>query len=110
MTLDQFTDFLNNFRKIQDSAHFLYKEVGIDLLESKHEIVTWASKMLDIAIEAKYGKQGLEWVEWFIFESGYSEGSPITGRKMEANDENGKPICYSIESLYEYLESNHKEK
>lgn len=110
MTLEQFTEFLETFKKIQSSCHFLYEEVGIDLFESKHELLAWSSKMVDITIEALYGKEGLEWVDWFIYESGYGEGSPITGRKMEAHDKDGTPICFSIESLYEYLESNHKKK
>jgi hypothetical protein len=45
-----------------------------------------------------YGEEGVDWFSWFCYENDYGQGG------LEAWDENKNPICYSFESLWEYLE------
>lgn len=97
-------------------------KLGIDITElneALHRII--ASLLREI-----YGEEGYEWFSWFCYESdfgkkdwsqhdcyGYQDGKFIKIREKGetqygATDENGNPICYSIQSTWEYLEKNHK--
>jgi hypothetical protein len=118
MTYEQFLKTLMNYRQFSENTHELY-QVGVDLHEGKYAIIEYVDSLLYTAIESHYGEEGLGWVTWFIFESNwgekdwstcdaYNDKGEIVARKGEprhgAYDENGDPICYSFESLYEYLE------
>ena len=71
-----------------------------------------------------YGEQGYDWYTWFCYENDYGEkdwckntlrrnedGSFTQSQPDEitygATDENGNPICYSFQSLWEFLESEY---
>lgn len=118
MTYDQFLKILNNYRSFSENASALY-EIGFDLHEGKYSTVAQVEEMLETIIESHYGKEGVTWVMWFIYESDwgekdwskndcYNEKGELIYKKGEprsgANDNDGNPICYSFESLYEYLE------
>jgi hypothetical protein len=101
MTYEQFLKILLNYRSFSENASALY-EIGLDLHEGKYSTVAQVEEMLETIIESHYGKEGVDWVVWFIYESDWGEkGEPRSG----ANDNDGNPICYSFESLYEYLEN-----
>jgi hypothetical protein len=91
-----------------------------DFIDPYHAIIT--ELIMDI-----YGEEGYDWFSWFCYESDFGQKdwskypSYKTNDKGEieieyedeevrfgAYDEEGNPICYSIESLYQYLEENHK--
>jgi hypothetical protein len=112
------------YKKVSEEISELY-DIGVDLLEGKYKILEKVGDMLNEAMEVSYGEEGLDWVNWFIFENEYgqkdwstaplySEDGKLIKEAGEvrhgAHDENGNPICYSYESLWEYLESNHKSK
>lgn len=80
-------------------------DVGFDLLEGKYSTTSYVDDILKSSIQSHYGEGGWEWVEWFIFETNY-------GYKdyLEAFDEDKNRICYSYESLYSYLQTNHNIK
>jgi hypothetical protein len=95
-------------------------------MEGKYNLTHPFDLMLEASIESHYGKDGWEWVSWFIYESDYAQkdfsstptyvmnedgtGSLVESSMYGATDENGNPICYSFESLWEYLEKEHKHK
>lgn len=58
--------------------------------------------IISILIEEVYGEQGLGWFEWFCYENDFGQ------KGLEAWDKDKNPICYSFESLWKYLETNHK--
>lgn len=110
------------YKKASEEISELY-DIGVDLLEGKYKILEKVGDMLNEAMEVSYGEEGLDWVNWFIFENEYgqkdwstaplySEDGKLIKEAGEvrhgAHDENGNPICYSYESLWEYLEANHK--
>jgi hypothetical protein len=118
MTYEQFEKLLLNYRQFADNVYEI-SEIGFNLHEGKYPIVDHVETMLNTCIESHYGEEGVQWVEWFILESNwgdrdwslydsYNEKGEIVNKKGEirsgAHDENGEPICYSLESLYEYLE------
>lgn len=61
-------------------------------------------------IKTIYGEEGYEWFSWYCYENdfGTKDWSKNTYGKNKtifgAHDENGNPICYSHESLYNFLE------
>ena len=72
----------------------------IEFVDPYHAIISTLLKSI-------YGEKGLDWFQWFCYESDFGqnvytdkEGNPTHG----ATDENGNPICYSFESLWEFLE------
>jgi hypothetical protein len=118
MTYKQFFKVLLNYRRFSDNVSALH-DIGFDLHEGKYPIVEQVERILETVIESHYGKEGVTWVNWFIYESdwgerdwstcdSYNEKGEIVHKKGEprpgATDRDGNPICYSFESLYEYLE------
>ena len=72
----------------------------IEFMDPYHAIISTLVKSI-------YGEKGLDWFTWFCYESDFGQsvytdkdGNPAHG----ATDENGNPICYSFESLWEFLE------
>ena len=72
----------------------------IEFMDPYHAIISTLVKSI-------YGEKGLDWFTWFCYESDFGQsvytdkdGNPAHG----ATDENGEPICYSFESLWEFLE------
>ena len=72
----------------------------IEFVDSYHTIIS-------ILLKSIYGEKGLDWFQWFCYENDFGQ-KPCTGEDGEpthcATDENGEPICYSFESLWEFLE------
>ena len=124
MEYSNFLRCLMTLKKISEDISELH-DIGVDLLEGKYKISENVGMLFESFIEDSYGEGGLDWVNWFIFENEYgqkdwstaplySEDGKLIKEAGEvrhgAPDENGNPICYSYESLWEYLESNHKSK
>ena len=78
-------------------------DLKVDLIE----FTEGYSTIISTLIKAVYGEKGLDWFDWFCYESDFGQKN-WTGKDGEpthgATDENGKPICYSHESLWEFLE------
>ena len=51
-------------------------------------------------IQEVYGDEGYDWFSWFCWENNFGEGD------LDAYD-GDEPICYSVSSLWQYLEENH---
>jgi len=114
----------NKFKEIVNSIESHFKttrklhSLGVDILDLFDPIF----KSISILIEEIYGKDGLNWLEWFMYESDFGKKdwsnvkvlNPETGKfedkkdKYGAHDENGTPMCYSLKSTWEYLEKYHK--
>ncbi len=116
------------FKKISEDCSELY-DIGVNIIDGKYSITETAEKILERVFTNEYGEEGWEWVSWFMFESDYGQkdwsSAPTYTRdengnyqkihekgevRFGAHDEKGNPICYSYESLWEYLEANHRKK
>lgn len=87
-----------------------YKEFEklIDLLKETHDRDVAAYKLgiavdndklycvIDILMKEAFGAEKEEWISWFCYDNDFGE------KGLEATD-NGKRICYDINSLYEYI-------
>lgn len=124
MEYNSFLTLIMTYKKVSEEISELY-DIGVDLLEGKYKILEKVGDILNEAMKISYGEKGLDWVSWFIFENDYGQKDWSTAplysedgklikeageARYGAHDENGNPICYSYESLWEYLEANHKSK
>ena len=128
MTYAHFLQILLAHKKFWEDISSLH-DLGFDLMEGKYNLIHPMDLMLGASIESHYGKDGWDWVSWFIYESEYGQkdwsrvdtvetkedGTREVVHKTDevrfgAYDENQNPICYSYESLWEYLEKEHKQK
>ena len=123
MTYENFLKVILAQRKMEKQVNAAYK-LKIDLIDFVEDY----SAIFKTLLTEVYGEVGYEWYSWFCWENDYGEKdwskSPRMVRKEDgkfvtledtdivygATDESGNPICYSFESLWEYLEEIRKTK
>lgn len=123
----EYSDFLKVIlgeKKASEDVGKAYK-LGIDLIE----FVDIYHSIINTLLKEVYDEEGCDWYSWFCYENEYGQRDWSKGDTYEedsdgkmklikkdgevrfgAHDEEGNPICYSFESLWEYLEANHKIK
>jgi hypothetical protein len=92
MNKQEFIKMINHLQEESDRYSLLYKN-GIDVLnltEGFHSVIT-------ILGESLFSKEGWDWITWFCYETNFGKNN------LEAWDEHKNPICYDIDSLYEFL-------
>jgi hypothetical protein len=101
----EYGDFLKVTLGLQQESR-----VVSDLYDRKVDLIEFADKyhtIISTLLKSIYGEKGLDWFQWFCYENDFGQKSCI-GEDGEptscATDENGEPICYSFESLWEFLE------
>jgi hypothetical protein len=93
MKLEVFTEVLNRLRKQSDKQDVLY-ELDIDLINYSDDYTS----IINILLEVYYGKEGTDWIYWYLYER-----DPV-GTIDQATTNDGLPICYDIQSLWEEVE------
>ena len=93
MKLEVFTEILNKLRKQSDKEHALYV-LDIDTSNFSDNYTS----VINILLEIYYGKDGADWIGWYLWER-----DPL-GTIDQATTNDGKPICYDIQSLWEEVE------
>jgi hypothetical protein len=101
MQLKEFQNLLEKFKSFSDKASELH-DMGFDFYEGKYQLVSYVDKIIDIALSSHYTEHGVDWINWFIYETDYGN------KKLEAWDENKNLICQDLESLHEYITKHHK--
>ena len=96
MTYENFLKVILRQQVLDRQIDEAYK-LKIDLIE----FVDGYHVIISTLIKEIYGEDGYEWYSWFCYENDYGQGTLI------ANEADGTSICYSHESLWEYLEKNH---
>ena len=101
----EYGDFLKVILGLQQESR-----VVSDLYDKRVDLIEFVDpyhSIISTLIKSIYGEKGLDWFQWFCHENDYGQkswvgldGEPTNG----ATDENGEPICYSFESLWEFLE------
>jgi len=126
MTYSEFLKVILTYKKLSEELFDLYK-IGFDFYEGKYKLVNHVESIVTAVFESYYTKEGVDWIEWFMYEADYgtkdfskyplyseNKGGEFVKVKEEgevrwgAEDENGNPICYSYESLYEYIQQYKK--
>ena len=93
MKLEVFTEILSKLRKQSDKEHALYV-LDIDTINFSDNYTS----VINILLEVYYGKDGADWIGWYLWER-----DPL-GTIDQASTNDGKPICYDIQSLWEEVE------
>lgn len=93
MTHENFLKITLELQKQERIVDNLYKN-NVDLLE----FIDPYHGLIHLLIKEIYGEEGVDWFSWFCYENDYGQGT------LEAWDENKNRICYSHESLWEFLE------
>jgi hypothetical protein len=104
MKFKDFEQLLKSFRSTMKSLSELY-DIGFDFYEGKYGLASDIEGILMLTLNSHYKKEGVEWVEWFIFENDFGD------KKMEAWEETKKgrkPICQTTEELWEYIKQYKK--
>lgn len=101
MKYEDFNYLLELFKKTSEEFSELH-DIGFDFFEGKYKISDSFYYMFKKTISLFYTKDGIDWIEWFMFEADYGTND------LTAKDEHGNIICDSIESLYNYIEQYHK--
>ena len=123
MTYENFLKVILAQRKMEQQINKAYK-LKIDLID----FVDDYNGIIKTLLTEVYGETGYEWYSWFCWENDYGEkdwsksqrliknedGKFVTLEDEEivhgATDESGNAICYSFETLWQYLEEIHKPK
>ena len=93
MKLEVFAEILNKLRKQSDKEHALYA-LDVDLINFSDDY----SSVINILLEIYYGKEGADWIAWYLWER-----DPV-GTIDQATDKDGNPICYDDKSLWKEVE------
>ena len=93
MTYETFLKLTLELQKQERIVDNLY-ENKIDLLE----FIDPYHGLINLLIKEIYGEEGVDWWSWFCYENDYGQ------KGLEAWDKNKNRICYSLESLWEFLE------
>lgn len=101
MQLNEFQNLLEKFKSFSDNLSELH-DLGFDFYEGKYQLISDVDNIIDITLSSHYTQEGVDWINWFIYETNYGE------KNMEATDENKNPICYDVESLHQYISKHHK--
>ena len=109
MEYSTFLKLLLTYKQVSEDLSQLH-DIGIDFFEGKYRLSDLTYSLFFTSFESSYTTEGIEWIEWFIFEAdwGTKDFSTDTETRWGAYDENKNPIAYSYESLWELLEKNYK--
>lgn len=123
MEYSTFSQIVLRLKAHDEKIQKLYK-MGVDLIDFNDELQI----IINLLIVEVYGQDGADWFSWFCYESEYGEKDwskhdsykMVDGvmtkineageKRYGATDENGNPICHSIQSTWEYLEENYRSK
>jgi hypothetical protein len=123
MTYENFLKLTLGIKKTLENSHKL-QDIGIDLIDYDDSF----HKIISALLDEIYTEEGIEWLDWFMYESDFGQKDwslkpsyeNIDGIMVKtheagevrygATDENGNPICYSFESTWEYLKQYEKRK
>lgn len=99
MEFEKLENIYNLLCKIRKKDSSLYKN-GIDITEYSDDY----HHIIKLLLEEILTKEGIDWLEWFLYEKDAISGNPR--EDMKAWDENKNEICKDLESLHSYLVSN----
>jgi len=104
MEYKDFLEILMRYKKINEEFSELHK-LGFDFLEGKYKLQEQVSEIFNTTIRSHFTKDGVDWIEWFIYENEY--GNKLWDKDKEeglgAKDENGNHICHSFESTWNFV-------
>ena len=96
MRYETFEKLITELQGISDKYEKLYA-LGVDLLNYDEP----NQRAISLLMEELFGKEGKEWIDWFLYER-----VSHSGEILEAWDKDNNPICYDIKSLWEEVKTH----
>ncbi len=109
MEFTKFLEILETNRRLEEDLLEL-SDIGFDFFDGKYKLIKYIDHIIYVSLNSHYDEEGIEWVYWFIYDSEYGQKDWGGEKSYGAFDKDNNPICYSYESLWNYLEKNHKLK
>jgi len=115
MTKENFKSILKKYLEISEYITDLY-HIGFDILDNpKFPIQNLVYDMFIEILQSTYNEEGVEWISFYIFEySSYDRLNPeewmYPKKEPSAWDADKNPICYNIDSLYDYVTEHCKKE
>lgn len=100
MKKETFIKLINLNSQLDELIDPLY-EMGIDIINCP--VLENIYNLIGSVAEDAYGKEGKEWIEWWIYEK---SNNPELTAYEEDEDGNKKEINRTVDELYEYLENH----
>ncbi len=91
MTYNTFEKLILELEGVSNRYSKLY-DLGVDLMNYDEPL----QKINSLLMLEVFGKEGKDWVEWYLYE----RASP-SGNILQAWDKDDNEICYDIPSLWE---------
>lgn len=106
---EEFLSYIMLYKATMENFSDLHK-IGFDFYEAQYQLVGQQEKLLTIFLNSHFDKLGVEAIEWYIYENDYGQKDWSNTNDIihGATDQDGKPICYSYESLWEHLQPHLK--
>ena len=102
MEFEKFKSIIFEYKKISDQFSELH-DMGFDFYEGKYPISSNVSNMFDDLFIEIYGENGLDWINWFVYETEFGKN------KMNGSIDNIK-VTSTIESIHNVLEKKYNNK
>ena len=93
MKLEKFTKLIEGIERRREQVGKAY-DIGLDLLSFDDD---YFSDVLGPLMEEVFGKEGVDWINWYVYERESLDGKTI----LKAWDKNKNEICFDIPSLYD---------
>jgi hypothetical protein len=104
MTKEVFTKIISSIQDIIKMTNQLSK---IGVIISNSPIYDNTLFLCEYIFEKEYGKEGLEWINWFLYD--LPEVKTHSKNKHHAFDENGNSITLdTMDDLYDFLEKTYQ--
>jgi hypothetical protein len=101
MKFKEFKKIIKTYKQTTKQFQELYN-LGFDFLENeKFPVWQGLDKLLQLTFKSHYSVEGIDWINWFIYENNYGNGG-LTA------DDNGLPICTDLKSLHKYIKQYKK--
>ena len=100
MKFENFKKILLNYKTLINQFSEL-DNMGFDFFEGKYPIFINISNMFDNLFTEIYGESGLEWINWFVYDTEFGK------KKMNGSIGNVK-VKSTIKSIHNVLEKKYK--
>jgi len=92
MRFESFEYLISKIKEQGETDHRFYA-MGLDL----QNIVDPFHQIISHLLKVYYGKEGEDWISWFLYERSNSE-------EAQAWDKDGNEICFDLKSLWIHVE------
>jgi len=72
MEYEDFLGILMPYKKLMEDFRELYS-MGFNFMDGKYELENNVSRMFDAALNSHFTEEGVEWINWFVYENDWGK-------------------------------------